>query len=155
MPQPSAKRGFRLPISSRADRSAPAAHRAHQPRSDEFALGYTIGMASPESSRSTAHPAWVAGSTPRAIHDALVEPERAEFVRRYGEEMSAAAQSLDLTGVLAVLATFRQIAETTLRHGPEAHTRMLDQVRDLRAGHTVVTTGAAEHRARIDAALDR
>ena len=118
-------------------------------------LGYTVDMASPESARSTAHPAWVAGSTPRAIHDALVGGERAEFVRRYGEEMSAAAQSLDLTGVLAVLATFREIAETTRRHGPDAHARMLEQVRDLQEGRPVATTGAAEHRARIDTALDR
>ncbi|MGW4366126.1 DUF6247 family protein [Nocardia takedensis] len=64
----------------------------------------------------TAQPLCVAGSTPRAIHDAPAEPERAEFVRRYGEEMSAAARSLDLTAVLAVLATYRDIAATTLGH---------------------------------------
>ena len=38
---------------------------------------------------------------------------------------AAAAQSLDLTGVLAVLDSFRKVAEITQRHGVEAHTRML------------------------------
>jgi hypothetical protein len=38
---------------------------------------------------------------------------------------AAAAQSLDLTGVLAVLDSFRKVAEITQRPGVEAHTRML------------------------------
>lgn len=76
-------------------------------------------VASPESLRPSTPPALVAASTPRAIHDALVGEERAEFARRYGQEMAAAAESLDLTGVLAVLATFREIAETTQRHGAD------------------------------------
>ncbi|MEV0294084.1 DUF6247 family protein [Nocardia sp. NPDC050710] len=110
-------------------------------------------MASPELSRSSTSPALVAASTPRAIRDALVGDERSEFERRYSEEMSAAAVSLDLTGVLAVLATFREIAETTHRHGPEAHLRMLEQVAALQQGGEVATIGAAEHRAEINAKL--
>ncbi|WP_433717038.1 DUF6247 family protein (plasmid) [Nocardia sp. CA-084685] len=112
-------------------------------------------MASPELSSSSAHPAFLAASTPRAIHDALIGDEQKEFVRRYGEEMSAAALSLDLTGVLAVLNTFREIAETTERHGPDAHIRMLAQVADLQHGRAVPTIGAAQHRAEIDAKLGR
>ncbi|MFQ6393153.1 DUF6247 family protein [Nocardia sp. KC 131] len=110
-------------------------------------------MASSESSRSPVLPALLAPSTPRAIRDALVGPERAEFERHYAEEMAAAAQSLDLTGVLAVLDTFRKVAEITQRHGVEAHTRMLALVEDLQQGRNVTTIGAAAHRAEINAKL--
>ncbi|MCP2279860.1 DUF6247 family protein [Nocardia amikacinitolerans] len=112
-------------------------------------------MPSQESSRSSANPALVTASTPRATREALVGDEQAEFVRRYGEEMAAAAASLDLTGVLAVLATFREVAETTQRHGTRAHLRMLEQVAALQQGHEVTTFGAAEHRAEINAKLGR
>jgi len=97
----------------------------------------------------------IAASTPRAIHDALVGEEQAEFARRYSQEMAAAAESLDLTGVLAVLGTFREIAETTQQHGTDAHLRMLTQVEDLQQGRTVATIGAAEHRSEINAKLAR
>ncbi|MFI5782850.1 DUF6247 family protein [Nocardia sp. NPDC051570] len=112
-------------------------------------------MASPELFRSSAPPALVAASTPRAIHDALVGEEQAEFARRYGQEMAAAAESLDLTGVLAVLATFREIAETTQRHGADDHLRMLAQVENLQQGRSVATIGASEHRAEINTKLAR
>ncbi|MQY23611.1 DUF6247 family protein [Nocardia macrotermitis] len=111
-------------------------------------------MASPEY-RSPARPAFVAASTPRAIHDALVGDEQAEFDRRYGEEMAAAAASLDLTGVLTVLSTFGLIAEITQRHGADAHLRMLAQAEALEDGRSVSTIGADEHRARINAKLAR
>ena len=112
-------------------------------------------MASPEFSRPSAPPALIAASTPRAIHDALVGEEQAEFARRYGQEMAAAAESLDQTGVLAVLGTFGKIAETTQRHGADAHLRMLAQVENLQQGRHVATIGAAEHRAEINAKLAR
>ncbi|WP_433655637.1 DUF6247 family protein [Nocardia sp. CA-128927] len=112
-------------------------------------------MASPELSRSQSQPALLAASTPSAIRDALVGDEQEEFVRRYREEMAGAATSLDLTGVLAILATFRQVAETTQRHGPDAHRRMLELVTNLQQGHDVATIGASEHRAEINAKLDR
>ncbi len=69
--------------------------------------------------------------------------------------MASAAESLDLTGVLAVLATFSAIAETTQRHGADDHLRMLAQVENLQQGHAVPTIGAAEHRAEINAKLGR
>lgn len=99
----------------------------------------------------SARPALLASSTPRAIRDALVGSERMEFERRYAEEMAAAAQSLDLTGVLAVLDSFRKVAEITQRHGDEAHHRMLARVADLQQGRDVPTIGAAAHRAEINA----
>jgi hypothetical protein len=112
-------------------------------------------MASPESSRSSAHPALLSASTPRAIRDALIGDERVEFVRRYGEEMSAAAKSLDLTGVLGVIETYREIAEITQRHGPDAHRRMLGLVADLEQRRDVETIGVHEHRSEINAKLGR
>lgn len=112
-------------------------------------------MASPEWFPPSAHSAFVAASTPRAIYDALVGVEQAEFAERYREAMAAAAESLDLTRVLAVLATFREIAETTQRNGGEAHRRMLAQVEDLQQGRDVPTIGASAHRAEIDARLGR
>jgi hypothetical protein len=73
-------------------------------------------------------PAALAAHTPRVIRDALTGRERVDFERRYADEMSIAAATLDLTGVLAVLDTFRTIAEITQRQGPEAHQHMLDQI---------------------------
>lgn len=100
-------------------------------------------------------PALVALATPTAIRDALVGSERAEFERRYREEMTAAAESLNLTGVLAVLAEFGEIADLTRRQGAAAHERMLAVVADLRQGRPVPTVGAAEARAAIAARLAR
>lgn len=113
-------------------------------------------MASPESpswSRPSTTPQWLASSTPQAIRDALVGAERVEFVQRYSEEMSKAAKSLDLTGVLTVLDTFRKVADLTRRHGAEAHARMLAQVADLEAGRDVETISGADHRAEINTKL--
>lgn len=107
-------------------------------------------MASPQ---PTASPALVAPTTPEAIRDALVGSERAEFERRYRQEMTAAAESLNLTGVLAVLAEWREIADLTQRQGGAAHERMLAVVEDLQQGRPVPTVGAADARAVITARL--
>ncbi len=86
--------------------------------------------------------------TPRSIRDALTGHERTEFERRYAHEMSLAAGTLDLTGVLAVLDTFRQIAEITRRQGPAAHQHMLDQIDRSQRGQPVATVGATITRLR-------
>ncbi len=112
-------------------------------------------MASPRPNPPPVTPALIAPTTPAAVRDALVGAERIEFERRYREEMSAAAESLDLTGVLAVLANYRRIAEMTQRQGAAAHERMLAVAADLQAGRAVPTISAAEQRARIDARLGR
>lgn len=69
--------------------------------------------------------------------------------------MALAARTVDLTGVLAVLDTFRKVAELTQRHGVEAHRRMLDQVARLERGDQVPTVSGQEHKAEIDKALGR
>ncbi|MGH3573175.1 MAG: DUF6247 family protein, partial [Pseudonocardiaceae bacterium] len=62
-------------------------------------------MALPASLPSNAEPApaLLSAHTPRAIRDALVDAERAEFERCYAEQMATAARTLDLAGVLTVL----------------------------------------------------
>jgi hypothetical protein len=112
-------------------------------------------MASPATPPPEARtsPTLLSANTPQAIRDALVGSERSEFEQRYAEEMAVAAHTLNLTGVLAVLDTFRRIAEITQRQGPQAHLRMLDQVARLETGHDVPTVSGQEHKARITTRL--
>jgi hypothetical protein len=114
-------------------------------------------MASPASLPPSAEPApaLLSAHTPRAIRDALVDVERAEFERRYREEMAAAAHTLDLTGVLTVLDTYRKIADITQRQGVETHRRMLAQVTRLLNGQDIPTVSGAEHKAEINMRLGR
>jgi hypothetical protein len=81
-------------------------------------------------------PALLSPHAPRAIHDALIDEEQAEFERRYAEEMAVAARTLDLTGVLRVLHAYRQIAVITQQQGVEVHRRMLAKAAEIaRTGH--------------------
>ncbi|MGH3933407.1 MAG: DUF6247 family protein [Pseudonocardiaceae bacterium] len=101
------------------------------------------------------NPVLLSPNTPRAIRDALIDSERAEFERRYAEEMAEAAQTLDLTAVLKVLDAYRKIAEITQRQGIEAHRRMLDRVARLQRGEDVPTVPGHAHKAEINARLGR
>jgi uncharacterized protein DUF6247 len=114
-------------------------------------------MASPASLPLNAAlaPALFSAHTPRAIRDALVDAERAEFERRYAEEMAVAAHTLDLSGVLTGLDTYRKIADITQRQGVEAHRRMLAQVARLRNGQDLPTVSGAEHKTEINTRLGR
>jgi hypothetical protein len=94
-------------------------------------------------------------SSAGAIHDALIDEERTEFERRYAEEMAAAARTFDLTGVLTMLSTYREIADITQRQGIDAHRRMLDQVARLQSGEQVRTVPGSEHKAQINTRLGR
>ncbi|MGH3211591.1 MAG: DUF6247 family protein [Trebonia sp.] len=98
-------------------------------------------------------PALLSSGTARSIRDALIDAERAEFERRFAEEMGSAAQTMDLTGVLNVLSMYRKIAEITQRQGVEAHRRMLDQAARLERGEDVLTVPGHIHKAEIDARL--
>jgi len=69
--------------------------------------------------------------------------------------MSTAASTLDLTGVLSVLETFRKLAEITQRQGAEAHQRMLDQVERIGLGHSVTTVPGHVHSTEINTRLNR
>ncbi|GAA5171362.1 hypothetical protein GCM10023321_69800 [Pseudonocardia eucalypti] len=102
-----------------------------------------------------ATPALSSAHTPRAIRDALVGTERAEFETRYAEEMGRAARTLDLTGVLEVIDTFRKIAEITQRQGEQAHRMMLERAAQLERGEQVPIVSGSVHKAEIDARLRR
>lgn len=99
--------------------------------------------------------ALLSAHTPRAIRDALIGAERTEFEHRYAEEMAQAARTLDLTGVLEVIETFRKIAEITQRQGAESHRVMLDRVAQLQRGEQVPTVPGHLHKAEIRARLGR
>jgi hypothetical protein len=98
-------------------------------------------------------PALLSSGTARSIRDALIDAERAEFEHQFAEEMASAAQTLDLTGVLQVLSTYRKIAEITQRQGVAAHRRMLDQAVRLQRGDAVPTVPGHVHKAEINARL--
>jgi hypothetical protein len=98
-------------------------------------------------------PTLLSSSTARNIRDALIDGERAEFEHRFAEEMEGAARTLDLTGVLQVLSTYRKIAEITQRQGAAAHRRMLDQVASLQRGEDVPVVPGHVHKAEINARL--
>lgn len=102
------------------------------------------GMTAAESSSPTSVPALLNAAAPQAIYDALIEPERAEFLGRYRAALAEAARSLDLTEVLAILDAYRDIARKTQQHGVKAHRRMLDRVEALRRGETVPTVDGGD-----------
>ena len=62
---------------------------------------------------------------PAAIRDALIDQERADFLRSYREAIVRAAESLDLSPVFRVLANYHRIAVATQQQGVEAHRRLL------------------------------
>lgn len=120
------------------------------------AFGYGAGMRPPAvPGDGEPAPTLLSSGTARSIRDGLIDAERAEFEQRFAEEMASAAQTLDLTGVLQVLRTYRKIAEITQRQGIAAHRRMLGQVVLLERGHDVPTVPRHIHRAEINARLGR
>lgn len=100
-------------------------------------------------------PALPPDASPRAISEALIDEERAEFERDYQEAMAEASRTLDLTRVLDVLRSWRRIAWITQRQGPEAHRRMLDVASRLLAGEDVPTVPGYIVKAEIKAKLGR
>jgi hypothetical protein len=91
-------------------------------------------------------PTLLSSGTARSIRDALLDAERADFERCFAEEMASAAQTLDLTGVLQVLSTYRKIAEITQRQGAAAHRKMLEQAARLQRGDDVPTVPGSIHK---------
>jgi uncharacterized protein (DUF2249 family) len=112
-------------------------------------------MARPAAIPPEAEPrsALLSAHTPRAIRDALVGSERAEFEHDYQQAMTAAAGTLDLTEVLKVLEVYRQLAEIAQRQGSQAHLRMLDAVDRLQHGQEVPVVSGHLHKAEISARL--
>jgi hypothetical protein len=100
-------------------------------------------------------PVLFAPAMPRAIRDALIDPERDEFEQRYREAMAEAARTLDLAEVLRVLNAWREIARKTQQHGVETHRRMLERVARLQRGEEVPVVPAEDVTALIARRLAR
>lgn len=90
----------------------------------------------------------VSASSPRDIRAALVGEEAGHFDREYRQAMADAAESLDLSGVLAMLERWRRVAWST-RDDPDAHRRMLENADRLSAGEDLATVPWQEVRARL------
>jgi hypothetical protein len=69
--------------------------------------------------------------------------------------MATAARTLDLTGLLSMLATYRQIAEITQRQGADSQRRMLEQAARLQRGEDVPTVPGSVHKVEINTRLGR
>lgn len=80
----------------------------------------------------------VSASSPREIRAALEGEEAGHFDREYRQAMADAAESLDLSDVLAMLGRWRRVAWST-RDDPDAHRRMLDNADRLIAGENIAT----------------
>lgn len=80
----------------------------------------------------------VSASTPREIRAALTGEEIGHFDREYRQAMADAAESLDLSGVLAMLERWRRVAWST-RNDPDAHRSMLEAAARLSSGEDVAT----------------
>ena len=90
----------------------------------------------------------VSASTPREIRAALTGEEIGHFDREYRQAMADAAESLDLSGVLAMLERWRRVAWSS-RDDPDAHRRMLENAARLNAGEDVTTVPWGQVKARL------
>ncbi|PZF83188.1 hypothetical protein C1I92_13890 [Jiangella anatolica] len=84
---------------------------------------------------------------PSAIRAALPPEEAGEFDREYRRVMAEATESLDLTGVLAMLRRWQRVVWSA--RDPEAHRRMLDQAARLSSGEDVATEPWTTTKARL------
>jgi hypothetical protein len=87
----------------------------------------------------------VSASSPREIRAALVGEEAGHFDREYRQAMADAAESLDLSGVLAMLERWRRVAWST-RDDPEAHRRLEPSDRLGRLCTGLILRAAVPHR---------
>lgn len=85
--------------------------------------------------------------TPRAIRAALLREDVGDFDREYRQVMAEATESLDLTGVLAMLARWRIVALSS--RDEHAHRHMLDTAERLTAGEQVSTEPWTRTKARL------
>jgi hypothetical protein len=86
--------------------------------------------------------------SPREIRAALLPEEVGDFDREYHREMTAATESLDLSGVTAMLRRWRKVALSTAQD-PVAHRRMLEHAAILNAGGDVPRTPWEQTRQRL------
>lgn len=90
----------------------------------------------------------IPASAPRAIRAALTGEEIGHFDREYRQAMADAAESLDLSGVLATLERWQRVAWST-QDDPDAHQQMLDNADRLNAGGDVTAVPWDQVKARL------
>ena len=90
----------------------------------------------------------IPASAPRAIRAALTGEGIGHFDREYRQAMADAAESLDLSGVLATLERWRRVAWST-QDDPDAHQRMLDNADRLSASEDVTAVPWDQVKARL------
>ena len=90
----------------------------------------------------------ISASAPRAIRSALTGEEIGHFDREYRQVMADAAESLDLSGVLATLERWRRVAWST-QDDPDAHQRMLENADRLNARENVTAVPWDQVKARL------
>jgi hypothetical protein len=88
-------------------------------------------------------------SSPREIRAALADEETGHFDREYRLAMADAAESLDLSEVLAVLERWRRVAWST-QDDPAAHRQMLENAARLGAGENVATVPREQAKAQLN-----
>jgi Family of unknown function (DUF6247) len=88
-----------------------------------------------------------AEATPAEVRAALIDEETGEFDRQWREALAAAAETLDLSGVMAMLDHWRRMA--WLQQDREAYTHMLDTAARLIAGEDVPTVPWSELKAEL------
>jgi hypothetical protein len=88
-----------------------------------------------------------AEATPAEVRAALIDEETGEFDRQWREALAAAAETLDLSGVVAILDHWRRMA--WLQQDREAYRHMLDTAARLNAGEDVPTVPWSELKAEL------
>jgi hypothetical protein len=89
----------------------------------------------------------VPAASPKAIRAALLPEEAGDFDREYRQAMTEAVESLELTGVLALLRRWQRVAWSS--RDERAHRRMLERAEQLSAGEPVATEPWSVTRARL------
>ena len=90
----------------------------------------------------------LSASTPREIRAALIGEEIDHFDQEYRQAMVDAAESLDLSDVLAMLERWRRVAWST-QDNPDAHRRMLESAGRLNSGEDIATVPWTQAKARL------
>jgi hypothetical protein len=88
------------------------------------------------------------GATPREIRAALTGEELGQFDREYRKVMAEATETLDLSGVHAMLERWRRVAWSA-GDDPAAHAHMLAAAARLSAGEDVPVVPWEQARARL------
>ncbi|NEE04220.1 DUF6247 family protein [Phytoactinopolyspora halotolerans] len=76
-------------------------------------------------------------ATPRAIRAALLPEEAGDFDREFRQAMAEATETLDLTGVLALLRRWQRVAWSS--QDERAHRQMLRNAEQLALGSDIAT----------------